>query len=109
MDEIIGRGPQYAQLFWWGCHVGDHRAWAWLDGPGREAVLEEALPPVLRARALCTASHASTDRSSATGTTRTMTPAGDAPFCPAPPGPAILRRRGRDRLAAACRSRREVR
>jgi hypothetical protein len=52
MDEIIGRGPQFAQMFWWGCHVGDHRAWAWLDGPGREAVLEEALPPVLRARAL---------------------------------------------------------
>jgi hypothetical protein len=52
MDEIIGRGPQYAQLFWWGCHVGDHRAWTWLDGEGREAVLEEALPPVLRQRAL---------------------------------------------------------
>jgi hypothetical protein len=52
MDEIIGRGPQYAQLFWWGCHVGEHRAWAWLDGSGREEVLEEALPPVLRARAV---------------------------------------------------------
>jgi hypothetical protein len=52
MNEILGRGPQYAGLFWWGCHVGDHRAWAWLDGPGREAVLEEALPPVLRGRAV---------------------------------------------------------
>ena len=52
MDEIIGRGPQYALMFWWGCQVGEHRAWAWLDGPGREAVLEEALPPVLRARAV---------------------------------------------------------
>jgi hypothetical protein len=52
MDEIIGRGPQYAHMFWWGCHVGEHRAWAWLDGAGREEVLEEALPPVLRARAL---------------------------------------------------------
>jgi hypothetical protein len=52
MDEIIGRGPQYGSMFWWGCHVGEHRAWAMLDGPGREAVLEEALPPVLRARAL---------------------------------------------------------
>ena len=47
MDEIIGRGPQYAHLFWWGCHVGEHRAWAWLDGSGRQEVLEEALPPVL--------------------------------------------------------------
>jgi hypothetical protein len=52
MDEIIGRGPQYAHMFWWGCQVGEHRAWAWLDGPGREAVLEEALPPVLRGRAV---------------------------------------------------------
>ncbi len=52
MDEIIGRGPQYAHLFWWGCHVGEHRAWAWLDGSGRQEVLEEALPPVLRARAV---------------------------------------------------------
>jgi hypothetical protein len=52
MDEIVGRGPQYAQMFWWGCHVGDHRAWAWLDGSGREEVLEEALPPVLRERAI---------------------------------------------------------
>jgi len=48
MDEIIGRGPQYAQLFWWGCHVGEHRAWALLDATGRQEVLEEALPPVLR-------------------------------------------------------------
>jgi hypothetical protein len=52
MDEIIGRGPQYAHMFWWGCHVGEHRAWALLDGPGREAALEEALPPVLRSRAI---------------------------------------------------------
>jgi hypothetical protein len=52
MDEIVGRGPQYAQMFWWGCHVGDHRAWAWLDGGGRQEVLEEALPPVLRARGI---------------------------------------------------------
>jgi hypothetical protein len=52
MDEIVGRGPQYALLFWWGCQVGEHRAWAWLDGSGREAVLEEALPPVLRRRAV---------------------------------------------------------
>lgn len=52
MDEIIGRGPQYALIFWWGCQVGDHRAWAWLVGSGREAVLEEALPPILRGRAL---------------------------------------------------------
>jgi hypothetical protein len=48
----IGRGPQYALLFWWGCQVGEHSAWAWLDGSGREAVREEALPPVLRARAV---------------------------------------------------------
>ncbi len=52
MDEIIGRAPQYGDMFWWGCHVGDHRAWAWLDGSGRQAVLEEALPPTLRARAV---------------------------------------------------------
>jgi hypothetical protein len=52
MGEIVGRGPQYAQMFWWGCKVGDHRAWAWLEGSGREEVLEEALPPVLRGRAL---------------------------------------------------------
>lgn len=52
MDEIIGRGPQYGLMFWWGCQTGEHRAWAWLDGPGREAVLEEALPPVLRERAV---------------------------------------------------------
>ena len=52
MDEVIGRGPQYAGMFWWGCSVGDHRAWALLDGSGREAVLEEALPPVLRDRAI---------------------------------------------------------
>lgn len=51
MDEIVGRGPQYQQMFWWGCHVGDHSAWAFLDGHGREEVLEEALPPTLRARA----------------------------------------------------------
>ena len=52
MGEIVGRGPQYAQMFWWGCKVGDHRAWAWLEASGREEVLEEALPPVLRGRAL---------------------------------------------------------
>jgi hypothetical protein len=52
MDEIIGRGPQYGSMSWWGCRVGEHRAWAMLDGPGWEAVLEEALPPALRARAL---------------------------------------------------------
>jgi hypothetical protein len=52
MDEIIGRGPQYPDMFLWGCAVGDHRAWALLDGAGREAVVEEALPPVLRARAV---------------------------------------------------------
>lgn len=52
MDEIVGRGPQYADLFWWGCQVGEHRAWVMLDGSGREAVLEEALPPVLRSRAI---------------------------------------------------------
>lgn len=52
MDEIVGRGPQYAFLFWWGCHVGEHRAWALLDGGGRQEVLEEALPPVLRGRAV---------------------------------------------------------
>jgi hypothetical protein len=52
MDEIIGRGPQYAQLFWWGCPVGEHKGWVMLDGPGREAVVEEALPPTLRARAV---------------------------------------------------------
>lgn len=51
MDEIIGRGPHYQQLFYWGCLTGEHSAWALLDGPGREAVLEEALPPVLRERA----------------------------------------------------------
>ena len=51
MDEIIGRGPQYQHLFYWGCMAGEHSAWALLDGPGREAVLEEALPPVLRERA----------------------------------------------------------
>ena len=39
-------------MFWWGCHVGDHRAWTWLEDTGREAVLEEALPPPLRARAV---------------------------------------------------------
>jgi hypothetical protein len=52
MDEIVGRGPQYAQMFWWGCKVDDHRAWAWLEASGREDALEETLPPVLRARAL---------------------------------------------------------
>ena len=52
MDEIVGRGPQYAGLFWWGCHVGEHSGWTILDGAGREAVLEEALPPVLRGRAV---------------------------------------------------------
>ncbi len=52
MDEIIGRGPQYQSMFWWGCQVHDHRAWAFLDGNGREEILEEALPPVLRGRAL---------------------------------------------------------
>ena len=52
MDEIIGRGPQYAHLIWWGCHVGEHRAWALLGGTGRQEVLEEALPPVLRGRAV---------------------------------------------------------
>jgi hypothetical protein len=52
MREIVGRGPQYAQMFWWGCRVGEHSAWAWLDGQGREAVLEEALPPGLRERAI---------------------------------------------------------
>jgi hypothetical protein len=52
MDEIVGRGPQYSQMFWWGCRVGEHSAWAMLDGVGREAVLEEALPPVLRGRAV---------------------------------------------------------
>jgi hypothetical protein len=52
MDEIVGRAPQYALMFWWGCKVGEHRAWAWLEGPGRKAVLEEALPPVLRKRAI---------------------------------------------------------
>jgi hypothetical protein len=52
MDEIIGRAPHFAYVFWWGCHVGEHRAWAWLDGDGRESVLEEALPPVLRSRAV---------------------------------------------------------
>ena len=50
MDEIIGRGPQYAHLFWWGFHRGEHRAWPQLDGTGRQEVLEEALPPVLRGR-----------------------------------------------------------
>jgi len=52
MDEIVGRGPQYQSMFWWGCQVGDHRAWAFLDGHGRQEVLEEALPPVLRARGI---------------------------------------------------------
>jgi hypothetical protein len=52
MEEIVGRGPQYAQLFWWGCLTGEHTAWAFLDGSGRAAVLEEALPPTLRARAV---------------------------------------------------------
>jgi hypothetical protein len=52
MDEIIGRGPQYGSLFWWGCLVGEHRGWVMLDGPGRQAALEEALPPVLRGRAI---------------------------------------------------------
>jgi hypothetical protein len=52
MDEIIGRGPQYQSMFWWGCQVDDHRAWAFLDGFGRDEILEEALPPVLRDRAV---------------------------------------------------------
>jgi hypothetical protein len=52
MEEVIGRGPQYPQMFWWSCLTGEHIAWAFLEGPGREAVLEEALPPTLRARAL---------------------------------------------------------
>jgi hypothetical protein len=50
-DEIIGRGPHYQGMFWWGCPVGEHSAWTMLDGTGREHVLEEALPPVLRSRA----------------------------------------------------------
>lgn len=52
MDEIVGRGPHFQTMFWWGCHVGDHRAWAFVDGQGRQEVLEWALPPVLRERAL---------------------------------------------------------
>lgn len=52
MNEIVGRGPQYGHLFWWGCHVGEHKAWAMLDGTGREEVLEEALTPVLRRHAV---------------------------------------------------------
>jgi hypothetical protein len=51
MDEIIGRGPYYQHMFYWGCMTGDHSAWALLEGSGREAVLEEALPPTLRERA----------------------------------------------------------
>jgi hypothetical protein len=52
MDEIVGRGPQYQSMFWWGCQVGEHRAWAFLDGYGRKEILEEALPPVLRERGI---------------------------------------------------------
>ena len=45
-------GLSIQTMFWWGCHVGDHRAWAFVDGHGRQEVLEGALPPVLRERAV---------------------------------------------------------
>ena len=50
MDEIIGRGPQYGHLFWWGCHVGEHSAWAPRDGTGRQGGPRGG--PVLRGRAV---------------------------------------------------------
>jgi hypothetical protein len=35
MDEIVGRGPHDAELFWCGCHVGEHSAWTILYDAGR--------------------------------------------------------------------------
>jgi hypothetical protein len=51
MDELLGRGPYYQDLFWWGCSVGDHTALALVQASGREDAVESIVPPTLRKRA----------------------------------------------------------
>lgn len=51
MDEILGRGPYHQELFWWGCSVGEHSAWALVQASGRGDALEALLPPTWRDRA----------------------------------------------------------
>ncbi len=48
MDELLGRGPYYQELFWWGCSVGEHVAVALVQASGREDALESVVPPTLR-------------------------------------------------------------
>ncbi len=86
MDEIIGRGPQYGSMFWWGCHVGEHRAWAMLDGPGGRLFSKRRFRRYSGHAPSCTASRASTGRSCAIGPTPVTRRDADArrppPVCP---------------------------
>jgi hypothetical protein len=52
MDELLGRGPFQQYLFWWGCSIGEHSAWALIEASGRGEALEEVVPPTLRRRAI---------------------------------------------------------
>jgi hypothetical protein len=51
MDELLGRGPHYQELFWWGCSVGDHVALALVQASGREDAVESLVPPIMREQA----------------------------------------------------------
>ncbi len=51
IEETIGMGPSFQIGYEWGCLVGDHTGYAYVEASGAQEAIEDFVPWELRSRA----------------------------------------------------------